>query len=73
MPDRLYFLLADGTTYRMDLAAGDGANHRDWFFAGKDPYHRDFLDLGSGRYIRRSAVIALELVPDGQTRHNPRE
>jgi hypothetical protein len=73
MPDQLYFLLTDGTTYRMELTAGDGAKHRDWFFAGKDPYHRDFLDIGSASYIRRGAVIAVELVPDGQTRHNPRE
>jgi len=73
MPDSLYFRLVDGTTYRMELAAGEGAKHRDWFFAGKDPYHRDFADIGSGNYIRRSAVIAVELVADGETRHTPHE
>src|SRR5689334_9071705 len=40
MPDTLYFLLSDGTTYKIEVDAGTGAQHRDAFTGGQKPYNQ---------------------------------
>jgi hypothetical protein len=68
MPDTLYFLLSDGTTYEIEVAAGTGAQHRDAFVQGGKPYNQAFAMIADGVLIRTAAVIALENVPEGEER-----
>ena len=65
MPDRLYFLLQDGTTYRMEVDAGKGREHRDWFLSGARPYNQELIEVGSGVHIRRRAVVDLRVCAGG--------
>ncbi len=73
MPDTLYFLMTDGTTYVLEVDAGRGETHRDSFIAGQNPYNQAFAALGPGTHIRTAAVVALELVLEGETRPDVRE
>jgi hypothetical protein len=68
MPDTLYFLLSDGTTYTIEVEAGTGAQHRDAFTAGQKPYNQAFAMIADGVLVRTAAVIALENVPEGEER-----
>jgi hypothetical protein len=68
MPDTLYFLLSDGTTYVVQVAAGMGTQHRDAFVQGGKPYNQAFAMVADGVLIRTAAVIALENVPEGEER-----
>jgi hypothetical protein len=72
MPDTLYFLLADGTTYAVEVEAGTGARHRDAFTQGQNPYNQAFATIAEGILIRTNSVVALELVPEGAQRLNIR-
>jgi len=70
MPDTLYFLLSDGTTYKIEVEAGTGAQHRDAFTGGQKPYNQAFAMIADGVLVRTAAVIALENVPEGEERLN---